>query len=225
MAGNRKAAEDEILTGIELMLPGSANTQMYKDLFAAMSDKDFDEFVSKLESKAIHLAVVAPNMSEPQLSVKRNLQIAKEKYKHDFFERIWIHGADGTPPYLTNQKYLVILLPLRRQAQLLTKKVSIPQDNRSVDDMTGQPTGSSKGSKLSFPEIQITMSHDLVHSTTELIKYRGGDIKGFDALNAEFSRSGGVSQKSIEHLGSTVKSAQSLSNFLKAMHLDNTLTD
>lgn len=222
MAGNRKAAEAVILKYVDKLLPGSENTQIYKDLFAGMSDKQFDEFMQRLESGEIRLAVIAPNLNEPKLEIERNLALADE-LGHQFFERIWIDNSNEVPPYLSPIPYLVVDLPLRRQAQLLVKKISIPEDTRSVDDFTGQPTGKSKGSKISYPEMQILMALNLPASLTEFLKYRGGDVKGFDAMNAAISNTGGVAMDSIAHLGTRVKSTETLSVFLTAMHLGNTL--
>ena len=222
MAGNRKAAEDYILKYIDKILPGSENTQIYKDLFASMSDKDFDGFMKQLEEGSSRLAIISPNLDKVKLDVERNLKIGDE-LKHDFFERIWLENPDGSK-YLSPIKYLIVDLPLRRQAQLLVKKISIPEDNKSVDDFTGQPTGKSKGSKISYPEVQIMAAMNLDNCLTEFMKYRGGDVKGFDAMNASISKTGGVSQKAIEPLAGGVKSTETLNIFLTCMHLSNTLT-
>lgn len=222
MAGNRKAAEAVILKYIEKLLPGSPNTQLYKDLFATMSDKQFDEFMKGIEEGSIRLAVIAPNFSEYKLTKENNLALAKE-LGHEFFQRIWIDPGNDIPPYLSPIKYLVVDLVLRRQAQLLVKKISIPEDNKSVDDFTGQPTGKSKGSKISYPETQILAALNLDANLTEMLKLRGGDVKGFDAMNTVISQTGGVSQKAIEHLGTQVKSTKTLSTLLTCMHLKNTL--
>jgi len=63
----------------------------------------------------------------------------------------------------------------------------------------------------------------LDQNLTEMLKYRGGDIQGFDAMNNAISKTGGVSLKSIEALGTTVQSTKTLSVFLFCMHLENTL--
>lgn len=222
MAGNRKAAEAVILTYVDKLLPGSANTQLYKDLFAGMADEQFDEFMTKLEQGEIRLAIIAPNLGEQHLDINRNLDLAEE-LGHQFFERIWIDDGNEVPPYLSQVPYLVVDLPLRRQAQLLVKKISIPEDNKSIDDFTGQPTGKSKGSKISYPETQIMAANQMDANLTEMLKFRGGDVKGFDAMNTAISKTGGVSLQAIAALGTKVKSTQTLSTFLTCMHLENTL--
>lgn len=224
MFGNRKAAEkmllEEVLEGI---LPGSINTQIYKDIFKVMSDEDFDQWIKDLESGARYLAVVAPEKTGPSLSVERNLDLA-EKWGHNFFERIWMDPQNGSPSYLSNDPYLVVDLPLKRQAQFLIKKISIPEDNRSIDTLTGQPTGKSKGSKISWPELQILAALGGFDNTiTEFFKFRGGDLQGFNAMNHMIAQTGGVSLDSVGSLGTKVKSVQSLSTLLTSAHLRNSL--
>lgn len=232
MAGNRKAAEAVVLEYIEKLIPVSGNMDIYRNLFASMDDAAFALWIEQLERKEIRLAVIAPNLTAhdegqhknhlTRLDIERNLAIADE-LGHNFFEKIWIDNGNDIPPYLSPIPYLVVDLPLRRQAQLLVKKISIPEDSKSVDDFTGQPTGKSKGSKISYPETQIMAALNLDNNLKEMLKYRGGDEKGFDALNTAISKTGGVSLKSIEKLGTQVKSTQTLSIILTCMHLSNTL--
>jgi hypothetical protein len=218
MPGNRVAAEKIIINYVEKLLPGSSNPELYKDAFKTMDDEQFENFINGLDTGAIKLALIAPIMNEHALSVERNLTVAKE-LGHEFFERIWMESKEGSAPYLSPIPYLVIDLPLRRQAQLLVTKISIPEHNRSVDNLTGQPTGDSKGSKISYPEVQILAALNLDKTLTELIKYRGGDTQGFNAMNESIAKSGGVSQDAIAALGTRVKSSDALRTYLVAMHL------
>ena len=221
----RSVTEAFIIKYIGELLPGKGitpNQKIYKDLFAGMSDKEFLTFMTGLRDGNIKLSIIAPNFSEDKLDIDRNFKIAEE-LGHEFFERIWMHDEDGSPAYLSPIPYLVIDLPLRRQAQLLVKKVSIPEDNKSIDDLTGQPTGKSKGSKISYPEVQILAALDLEECLNELMKYRGGDERGFAAMNDSISKTGSVTLVSISHLASGVVSTQTLKTLLTSMHVQNTL--
>lgn len=218
----REEAQNFILKYIDKLLPGDkSNVVMYETLFASMDDAAFEEFITAIGKGTKRLAIISPNMGKVKLEVSRNLELAKE-LGHNFFERIWMDHKNDIPPYLTPIPYMVVDLPLRRQAQLLVKKISIPEDNRSIDDFTGQPTGKSKGSKISYPETQILSALNLEQSLTELLKYRGGDVKGFNAMNDSISKTGGVKLTSLNILGTKVKSTQTLSTLLTAMHLKNT---
>jgi hypothetical protein len=224
MFGNRKAAEKVLLEEvIEGILPGSINTQIYRDILKVMTDADFDQWITDLENGTRYLAIIAPELSGPSLSVERNLDLA-DKWGHKFFERIWMDPQNGSPAYLSNDEYLVVDLPLKRQAQFLIKKISIPEDNRSIDTLTGQPTGKSKGSKISWPELQILAALGGFDDTiAEFFKFRGGDLQGFNAMNHQIAQTGGVSLNAVGSLGTKVKAVQSLSTLLTSSHLTNTL--
>jgi len=217
---NKAAFIKTILDGIEAIVPNSPNREMYESMLGAMSDAQIAQYVKDLKERKKRLSIIVPNGVKYGLDVQRNLKIAKE-WNHSFFERLWMDPGNGLPKYLTPKRYLVMLLPLKRQAQHLVKKVSIPEDNKTIDDFSGQPTGPSKGSKISYPEVQILTALNLDNSLTELLKYRGGDIKGFDALNTSISRYGGVSLNSIKRLGTQAKSTLTLSTLLTGMHLEN----
>lgn len=222
MNEKRKKAQDFIITYIDKVLPGSINKQLYEDMFSAMSDEEFDRYMQNLKNKTSRLSIISPNYSKPALDLQRNFDIAKE-LGHNFFQRIKVPARDGLRAYTTPNPYLVVDLPIRRQAQLLTKKISIPEDNNSVDDFTGQATGKSKGSKISYPEVQTLVAMGLDSTLTEFLKYRGGDEKGFNALNTVIDKTGYASISQIEPYSSGVKSTQTLKVFLNAMHLQNTL--
>lgn len=222
MAKNRKAAQDLCLSIIDEMLPGGENKKIYEDLFSKMSDAEFDKWMTGLERGTIRLSVVSPNYSTAKIDVKRNIGIAK-KLGHNFFQRVWIPPKGDTRGYLTPIPYMVVELPLRRQAQILNKKISIPEDNNSVDHFTGQATGKSKGAKISYPETQVIAAMGMDACLQELLKFRGGDERGFSAMNTMIDRTGRVSLKEIQPYTSGVKSIHTLKMFLNAAHLKSTL--
>lgn len=222
MTPQRQASQDFILDCVTKMAPNGENAKIYENLFSKMDDKAFDVFITKLESGESRLALIAPNFGTTGITTERNLNFAKE-LGHEFFQRIWIEGDKDTPTYLTPIPYLVVDLPLRRQAQLLVKKISIPEDNKVVDDFTGQPTGRSQGSKISYPEVQVMAAMGLDKCIEEFIKYRGGDTKGFNAMNNAISTTGGVRLEGIAHLAGGVESTRTLKTFLTCMHLESQL--
>lgn len=222
MPGFRKEAEAYALQYIDRIAPGGQNRKLYEQKFAAMSDDEFEKMIEGLEDDTVIFPVIAPNFSEVKLSVQNNFEVADE-LGHNFFQRVYIPPRDGLPGYLTPIPYLVMDLNARRQAQLLEKKISIPDHNNSVDDLTGQPTGASKGAKISYPETQVLAALGLTESLKELLKYRGGDEKGFNAMNTMIARTGGVSLEAIEPFSGEVRSTQTLRSTLAGMHLKATL--
>lgn len=223
MAGNRKAAEQIIIDMVEAILPGGGNRQVYETFFSKMNDKTFDQWMEDINTGKERPFIYVPNGSKHKLSTERNFAIAK-KVGHSFFEKIWVdHDDPERPKYLTNVPYIILELPVRRQSQLLVKKISVPDNNRSIDQLTGQAAGGSRSARISYPELQFLMGMNLPNSLIELMKYRGGDQGGFNAMNRTISTDGTVSLKGISHLATGVESTKTLSAYLTAMHLRNTL--
>lgn len=224
MSKNRQAAEEFILSYIEKISPGGENAQLYKTAFSKMSNAEFDNYMKGIETGENQLSIQAPNKGTAKLNLERNIKLAKD-LGHDFFQRLWFHGdkETGTPTYLTPVKYMILQLPIRRQAQLLVKKIAIPDNNKQIDQLTGQVTGNSKSSKISYPELQVLQGMGLKASIVELMKYRGGDIGGFSAMNKVIARDGYVHQETIAPYATGVESTKLLKAYLTCAHLQNTL--
>jgi hypothetical protein len=220
--GNRKAAEALCLEIINDIIPDGNNKRAYEKLFASMSDEDFDKFISDLESEKKKLAVIAPNFGKVRLEFKRNLQIGK-KLGHRFYKRIWIPAEDGARGYLTPIPHLVIDAPIRRQAQLLSKKLSVAKDSHTVDELTGQAAGDSQAAKISAPEVNVLAGMGLDNSLLELVKVRGGDEGAFNAYTTLLDHTGEASLAQIDPHSTGVQSTQALDVYLKAAHINSTL--
>lgn len=222
---NRALAERELLYFIDKFAPGSPNKEIYAKRLAQMSDVEFETFIVRLERGEETLALWIANLDEHKLSTKRNLAIAEE-LGYSLFQHLYLTDPHTGQITKTPVKHLVGLLPLRRQAQMLWKKMSIPENNHVVDERSGQATGGSKGSSLSYPELQVNAAKGLDQMVLELIKYRGGDEKAYNAMNRQLLETGEVSLASIAaNVPSRVKATQSLSIYLKSMMLQNNLLE
>lgn len=223
MSASRKEIEAFILKNIEKMIPGSQNAPYYEEYFSTLSDKEFDAMLDKLEEGTMILCIVDPNLTPGNhLSIERNLKHAEE-LGLELFEQIWMDPGNGEPKYLSNDKYLVVPLPLCRQAQLQQKKISVPKDNKSINDYTGQPSGKSASSRISYPEMLVLQSFGFDANLEEFYKWRGGDLEGMRAMDAQFSKTGAASVKSLGYLNTKVTSTNTLYTLMVGMHLDNTL--
>ncbi len=222
MAKDRKAAENYIISQINLIVGDHSNAALYQEMFHNMSDAQFDAYMSDLESGKKYLVVIVPNMGKTKLSVDRNLQIAK-KLGVDFFQRIWFTQEDSQEKYLSPIPYMVLDLPIRRQSQLLDKKMSIPEDQETVDVFTNQPAGKSKGGRVAYTELQVLTAMGLDNCIIELIKMRGGDEGGYRAMSQSLKETGNVDLTVLEKYSTGVQSTRTLKTFLTGAHLQNTL--
>ncbi len=222
MAKNRKKAEEFILQFCKDIEPTGYNVEQYKKIFADMSDKEFDDYMVGLRDKTKFLVLFKPMYKAKGLTTENNLKVAT-KYGLDFFERLQFTGNENEPDTVTSIKYLVIDLPYRRQSQTLEKKISLPDNNRIIDQSTYQPTGASKGAKVSFPELQVLIGMGLDNSVNELIKFRGGDRGGFSAYNSMMLRYGSVNLRTLNNYATGVESTKTLKSYLLGMHIKQNL--
>lgn len=187
-----------------------------------MPDAQFDHYMHELYAGRSFLPYMAPILTDSKMTTERNLEIAKE-IGHEFFQRLWLTDPATGQTYLTPKKYLVLDLPVKRLKQNLLDKISIPEDNRHIDDRSGQPTNQSKGSKLSYPELQVLHAQGLQQTIRELFKFRGGDEENFRRMEKDAITTGEPSLDAVETTESRTKSSDVLSILLKSAHIDNNL--
>lgn len=220
---NREAATEVFLEGLELILPGSKNTEYYRNYLAGLSDEQFEKMVELIESGTLVLPLFQPNLTKPLLDVSRNIEIGKA-WGHDFYEQLWLTDPiDPSVETLTPKKYMLLELPMRRQAQTLENKMAVPLSNEFIDDLSGQPMDSteSKGSALTFPELQVLNSEGLDSVALELLKFRGGDVDAYQALERTIIDGGDATMKQTDPGDSRVKSTDTLNVRLRAAHIQS----
>lgn len=223
MIKNRKKVEDFILNFLKEVEPTLFNYNIYKELFSKMSDKDFHNYITEMKEGRRYLVLFKPAYEANGITVENNLKVA-EKYGLSFFEHlIFTNFEDDTPSYKTPIKYLVIDLPVRRQSQNLVKKINIPENNKVIDELTFQPTGESKGAKISYPELQVLLGMGLEETLNELMRFRGGDKNGFNVYNRMFMRYGSANLRTLENYATGVESSKTLKSYLLAMHIKVTM--
>lgn len=222
MNPKRKQVQELILKYIGKIIDGKENIELYENLFNSMNDNDFDKFMQDIRDKKKHLAVVIPNDGKVRVSVENNLKIGKE-LGHEFFTKIKVTGHSEYPDHILPIKFLSYFLPIRRAQQLLSKKISTPEHNMTIDSITGQVAGKSKAGSITFPEQQILLSMDMKQSALELAKIRGGDQGAAKALNDKLFKDGKATQAEVNQFSTTVGSTTALKNYLLAMGIRSTL--
>lgn len=219
----RLEVENFILKYISKLVTGNENVELYKHLFNSMNDQQFNKFMEDLRDGNKFLSVIIPNGSNKiKVDINNNIKLAKE-LGFDFFQRLYIKNNPDLPDHLTPNKYMLLKLPVRRASQLVSKKISIPVDNKSVDMLTGQVTGKSKGAMLTNPELQILLGLGLKDSIKELMKMRGGDTGEAMAMNNMLFSQGHISQRAAESYSTEVKSKKTLKSYFNGMGIKSTL--
>ena len=219
---NRAKAEALILQLVKEIEPTGYNVEQYKKVFAQMSNSVFDAYMQGLRDGTKTLVMFKPLYKAKGFTVENNIKVGK-KYGLSFFERLRYTGNPQEPDHITPIEYMVLDLPWRKQSQTWAKKVSVPDNNKTVDQLTYQPTGASKGSKISYPELQVMIGMRLDSSIQELTQMRGGDRGGFAAYNAMFMRYGNANLKTLSQFTTGVESTKTLKTYLACMHIASTL--
>lgn len=224
MNDKRKKVQDHILKYIDKIAPGGYNRNLYEELFKNMSDKEFDSYMIKLRDKKLTISIICPLGGDVKLNTENNIKIGKE-LGYEFFQHLII-GPKGSkeagnyiPKYKTPMKYLVYDVQVKRQAQLLTKGISIGTDNNVIDLTTGQVTSDSKAAKITKPELELLVGMGLNDSIKELMTMRGGDLGLAKASDASIARFGSVSLKNIEPYATGVVSSKTMNAYYNAAML------
>ena len=222
MPKNRKKAEEFILQFCKDIEPTGYNVEQYKKIFKDITDQEFDDYMVGIRDGTKYLVLFRPMFKAKGITVENNLKVG-EKYGLKFFEKLRFTESETDPDFTSSIEYLVIDLPYRRQSQTLEKKISLPDNNKVIDQSTFQPTGASKGAKVSFPELQVLIGMGLDNSISELIRYRGGDKGGFSAYNSMMLRYGSVNLKTLSNYSTGVESTKTLKSYLLGMHIKQNL--
>lgn len=219
----RKKVEKFILDYIGKIVSGDDNVNLYKSLFKSMSDKEFHQFMLDLRDKKKTLSIIVPNGDKKNtVSLEKNLKIAKE-LGLELFQQLKVTNQKDAPDYITPHKYLILKLPLRRAAQLLSKGISVPDNSKITDRLTGQVTAGSRSGKITYPEIQVLLGLGMKATLRELLKLRGGDLGSANAMNQSLTKIGKVNQGEIDRYSTGVVSTKTLKAYFNAIHVKSTL--
>ena len=205
---------------IRKLQPGNSNIEMYNTYFSSLSDSEFTELMEKLKNGEITLPYYAANLHDKDIGVEDSLKVGDE-LGIEFFQRLWITDEVSGIKYLTPEKYLILYLPIRRQAQHVSKGKSVAETNTFTDSMTGQAAGPSRTSRLSLPEIMNLEAAGLKNAILELINVRGGNIEAFRLSKRRTLDSGSYTLKEMEELDTRPTATATLHSFLLGMHLSN----
>lgn len=222
MNAARQAVEEYIIGAMAQVMNGNRNPEIYKDFFARLDDDAFEALMDRMEQDDESFPFYHPNFSGKNIDLEHLIAMIK-KEGGALMEQINMVDFETGQKFLTPIEYPILRLPLRIQQQKLQKKMSVPKDNKHVDDLTGQPTTESKGSAISYPEIQILYAMGLQKTMGELLKVRGGDEKAYREYNNEIIATGGVNIEAITSQKTKVKSTKTVGSILTAMMLANNM--
>lgn len=219
VSSKRKAICKRIYEVCDLADPSGFNSQYYHQLLDKMTDKQFAEWMQLIKEGKWQIHLVAPNMTKHILT-NANLVKCADKMGLKLMHRLWMTDKATGEQYLTDNEYLVLRIPIRRQQQFLDEKRSIATTERQVDSLTGQVTGDSKAASFTNPEIQVLMARGLTKTLEEFINVRGGNIGNYGEFKRSLEENGSVTLNQMDP-SSRTRSAVMAGVLLTAMCLDN----
>ena len=219
----RKKIQDYILKAMKLLDPNTdINTSYWKKKFDTMSDKDFDNFMHNVREHKENVHMYVPPFKVTLRS--KDMVNAAHALGVKLMHRLWMRDQHTGIKYLTPEEYLVVQLPVRRQQQFLDEKLSVPDNDKTIDGLSGQVSGDSKCCSLTSPQIQIFHARNLNASLFELANVRGGNIHNYAEFKRSLEETGEVSLNQLDPMNRT-RVAVVGQVWLTAMHLDINLVD
>lgn len=220
IAQKKKKILDFICKLCDTMEPSGLNSKRYRQIIGQMNDKEFDQFMNYMKEGKWQLHLVAPNMIVNLQN--EDLLKACDMIGLDLFQRVWMYDRATGRKYLTDNKYMFVKLPIRRQQQFLDEKISVPDNDRTIDGLTGQVTGDSRACSITNPEIQILAARGLSKTMQELVNIRGGNIHGYSEFRRMLEENGEADLDTIDPNSRTRASVVG-SKLLQSMMLDTNL--
>lgn len=218
----RELVTEEVRGFLEHAFPDTGSADLYVDYINSFSDKQFEEWVKRLESGEETLTANVPINGKFKITYEHMMDVAK-KIGHDFYQQLILTDPETGQEIVTPIKHFVTDIVIRRQVQLFWKKMATASNSRKRNMLTGQPIHESKGSSFSYPEANALKGRGMRNTLIEFMKGRGGDTTAYAAINNLIARDGHVSINDILHLPSRATAVDTLSSYFTAMHLRNNL--
>ena len=217
MTPKRKQVQDYIIEHMSKLEKTKKNAKRYTEMFAKMTDADFDAWMKDIKNGEEILTFYAPAVLS-EVKIEELLKEAKA-VGVKLFTRLKLWDEPTQKYYITSHEYLVLDLPVRRASQYVDHKLSVAEGDSRIDMLSGQVAKPDKGSSHSQVEAQALFARGLDKTNLELIKYRGGDVTAFAEFKRELEETGQASIK--RDTDSIARSAVVLDQFLAGMHIES----
>jgi len=215
----RKQTEAYLFSFLDEVTGAKNNTAFYKEKLGAMTDKEFDVWMKDIKSGKEKIIVNMPHFKDEKFDINKMKALAK-KIGLKLFQKVDVYSNALEGYYRSKYEILILLLPVKRNAQTIASKMAAPKHTRTRDMLSGQAAGDSRSGGLSYTEINILSALGGDNMLKELISIRGGDVAGAMAMNNIITREGHASIKDIEPFSEGPRSKVFISTFMTGMHIE-----
>jgi hypothetical protein len=197
--GKRKAVESLVYKVMDALDNTGANTKKYRDMFNAMSDSQFNTWISKFlkDPKLNFRLEVLPHKNEPKFD-----QIEKALKILDIPMEEYVYFRDTTDtdgnPMRTATKVPVIYLSIKRLEQVVSHKSGVTLDIDKRNQITGTVTSDSKVAKNSDVESYALILQGNTETLKEIMGPRADNTSEKRLLYKKIEEDGFVNLKEVE---------------------------
>lgn len=220
----RKELEKDILFFMGRVTKGGGNKKIYTDLFSKMNDNQFNKLWESIKESG-YLPVFVDNFNQEECIDYDNIVEFAKELKIPLEQKLIITDPDTGNKMLTPYTALVGICEIRKQRQIVAKKISVAAHDYDVEDLTGQPTGDSKAGGISSPELNVLIALGLTTVAKELADVRGGDLMAYRTFKNDILSTGNSSVQVALKNGSGVKSLSTAHYLFRGQHLENNLNE
>lgn len=219
MTANRRKAEELLVKVMDALDPTHTNSDYYKNAFAKMSDKQFEQWLKKKFPIKFHFR---PFEIEPSVEMSdRALGIMNVPLLEKVAEPWLYENSDGKPVY--TYEAFVGYTHLKKMKQFGTKKNHIPLRNDNIDMKTGQLLGEDKGARESDREFEALTVMGLSYTAKEFSTFKADAMEAKDQAYSTINITGKLSQKDIDFRKDDSLSRHIISAYMIGSHLMNNL--
>ena len=220
MNAKRKKVEAYILKLMSDIDDTGANKKRYKETFAKMSDKQFDDYMKAIRDGKTNLFMYFEN-GKDTFTMNDIIALA-EKRKVSVFEKLNLYDDILDRWYESEYKAMILNVSIRRLSQYIAHKISLPESDTRVNPVTGQVFASDKGATMSMIETAVLGSKGLTTTATELVKVRGGDTMAYQSAKNQMETTGKLTLNTLP-MENRPRSAITAKVYLSALGIDSNI--
>lgn len=221
MNPQREKAEELIYKVLDTVDKTKTNSDYYKQIFANMSDKDFEEFCKRRLPFRFHTKAfeIEPKLHDVIDGFKVLDKPLLERVKLPYVYT----NSEGEP--IETEECVVIYIHLKRMKQMLTKKnhTSINTDKR--DMKTGLLTSDDKGGKETDREFESLAAMGLEYTMDEFARPKADAMAAMSQMSNEILNKGYVSDSDIVVSRTDSLGKNLLNAYLIGCHIHSNLID
>ena len=197
----RKEAEKIVYSVMDALDPSGVNTKKYREMFAGMTNKQFEEFMKRIWTDD-NFNFMLDVVSFDRDLVLENIEKAAKIINVPLEEYVIMpfSNMDNENPVVSKEKFITMYIIDKRMQQTTQKKnsTSIHISERSA--ITGQVTGHDKNGRESDVENMALIARGAINNARELNGFRADGLKRKNKAYNDAVLHGAISLEEVESI-------------------------